>query len=140
MKVVLDTNVLVSALMRAGFTRTLLVHPGLEPVTPEYAWDEVQRHLPSIAKRMGLGIEQVRLAAGLLLGHVKTVPREEYAQEMARAAELLKDVDPDDVPFAALALATGLPLWTQDKALLDCADFPTIASQELARRLGLGAD
>jgi predicted nucleic acid-binding protein len=139
-KVVLDANVLVSALMRDGFTRTLLVHPDLKLVTPEYALAEVLRHLPSLAKRMPVPIQQARLTLELLLGHVTTAPHEDYGGEMRRAEEILRDIDPDDAPFAALALAAELPLWTQDNALLACADLPTITMHDLARRLGVGAD
>lgn len=140
MKVVLDTNVLVSALMRDGFTRTLLVHPDLDMATPEYALDEVQRHLPSLAQRMRVPVQQARLTLELLLGHMATVPHEDYRGEMRRADEILRDIDPDDAAFAALALATGLPLWTQDKALLNCTELDTITTHQLARRLGVGVE
>lgn len=107
MKAVLDTNVLVSALMRDGFTRTLLLHPDLSLVTPEYALEEVQRHLPGIAERMGSSVPQARLTVEMLLEHVQTVPAAEYREFEQRAEELLAAVDPDDAHFAALAMATA---------------------------------
>ena len=109
MKVVLDTNVLVSALMRDGYTRTLLLHPDLSLVTPEYALEEVQRHLPGIAERMRSSVQQARLTVELLLEHVETVPASEYREFQERAEALLAAIDPDDVQFAALAMAIARP-------------------------------
>ena len=140
MKVVLDTNVLVSALMRDGYTRTILLHPDLSLVTPEYALEEVQRHLPGIADRMRTSIQQARLTVELLLEHIETVPAAEYREFEARAEELIAAVDPDDVQFAALAMATGRPVWTQDKALLNCSGLMTISTPQLARELGIGGE
>ncbi len=136
MRLVLDTNVLLSAVMRDGFTRALLIHPEVELVMPEYALDEVDRHLPAIAERMGVPVGTARLTLAHLLSNVQTVPREDYAQEMRRADEALKDLDPDDAPFLALALSTGEPLWTQDKVLLAGRQVPTVSTPELAKRLG----
>lgn len=122
--------------MRDAFTRALLIHPQVELIMPEYALDEVDRHLPSIAERMDVAIEQARLTLDLLLSGVETVPQEDYTDQMARADAVLEDLDPDDAPFLALTLATGDPIWTQDKALRESEDVPTVSTQELAQRLG----
>ena len=137
MRVVLDTNVLLSALMRDGLTHTLLLYPDLDVVMPEFALEEVYRYLPSFAKRMGIATPQARLTVELLLGHVETVPHEDYSHEIQRADEILRDVDPDDAPFAARAFATSLPIWTQDNALQNCKGISTISTMDLAKRLGV---
>lgn len=136
MRLVLDTNVFLSALLRRSFTRAALVHPRLELIMPEFALAEIARHFPAIAERMGVPADAARLTLELLLGNVRTVPLTEYASHMRSAEDLVRDVDPDDAPFVALSLASACPIWTQDKALLDAKDIRTVSTQEVVRLLG----
>jgi predicted nucleic acid-binding protein len=46
---------------------------------------------------------------------VTRVPTESYAQFEEEARRLIGERDPEDWPTVALALALGLPVWTQDR-------------------------
>lgn len=42
-----------------------------------------------------------------------------YSSRIKEAFELMKDRDPKDTPFLALALQLGSPLWSNDKHFQD---------------------
>jgi predicted nucleic acid-binding protein len=135
-RLVLDTNILLAGLLRDGATRRLLLEPSLDLLVPEHALEEVERHLPDLARRMGLPVEQARLALGLLLERVDVVPKTAYDASIGEAEGLLRGSDLDDAPFLALALALGAPLWTHDKALHAQQRVPTLATRDVLSRVG----
>jgi len=57
------------------------------------------------------------------------IPKEEYATRLADAA--LISPDPDDVPYLALALTLGIPLWSNDKALKGQTNVKVLATSDL---------
>lgn len=44
MKLVIDTNILISALIKNSVTRELLLFPTMEFMLPEYALEEIENH------------------------------------------------------------------------------------------------
>jgi predicted nucleic acid-binding protein len=58
-----------------------------------------------------------------ILGSINIVPSEMYSSRIKEAIELMKDRDPKDTPFLALALQLGSPLWSNDKHF---QDFPEV--------------
>ena len=50
MKLVLDTNVLILALLKSSATRAILLHPSFEFFLPEFGLEEIRRHKPELRK------------------------------------------------------------------------------------------
>ena len=117
MRFVVDTNVLIAGLLRASTTRRILVHPDITFLVPESALDELDRHAPDLARRMGTSRSGVTKAFRELAERIEVVSHDRYAHEMGRARAAVADIDADDAPFVALALACDCPLWTLDRAL-----------------------
>lgn len=84
MKLIVDTNVLISALVKKSTVRELLLNPLFEFYVLEYCIEEIERHVGEISKRSGLSIENVYLLLGVLLASVQVVPAERIV-ERARA-------------------------------------------------------
>lgn len=111
MRFIIDTNVLISALLHDGIVRdTLLSSTGCF-ITPESCIREVWEHRRDWG---GGGQTEVSLKeeVELLCQTIVTVLPEEYYSKRIREARLLID-DPDDVPVVALALAVrNEGIWT----------------------------
>ena len=85
---------------------------------PEYLKVEVERHIPKIVQLSGLTEEQIRETIGLAYTRISFIADAQIPYEFyARTAPLVRDVDPDDLPFVALADYLGLRLWSGDTAL-----------------------
>lgn len=119
MKLVVDTSVLIAALMKKASVRELLLNPLFEFFVPEYCIEEIEGHVVEISERSGLSVENVYLLLGVLLASVQVVPVERVSKRMREAEKIMKKIDMDDVPFIALALSfPNDGIWTEDKHFL----------------------
>lgn len=113
MRLVIDTNIVLAALLKPSVTQRLLLSPSFEFFAPEYCAEELENHLSEIAKKMGKTPTEIRPALNILLTKITLLPKEEYAAFESKARFVLPD--PDDAPFLAVALKLGCPIWTSDK-------------------------
>lgn len=116
MKLVIDTNVLISALLKNSVTREILLFPSLEFFLPEYALEEVEAHKGSISKRSGLSEEEIDVILSVLLENITIIPATEISPNVAKADNLIGHIDPFDIPFVALALSVDNDgIWSNDR-------------------------
>jgi len=120
-RIVVDTNIVFSALMNANNTMgevLLNLQDELDFFAPELLRTELQRYTDKIRKASKLSDEQLVESATRILERITLVSEELINQSTwITAYSLTKDVDEDDTPFVALALELGAKLWTGDKKL-----------------------
>jgi len=118
-KLIVDTSVLIAALMKKSTVRELLLNPLFEFYVPEYCIEEIERHVGEISERSGLSVENVYLLLGVLLASVQVVPAERFSKRIKEAEKIMDKIDMDDVPFIALALSfPNDGVWTEDRHFL----------------------
>ena len=135
MRIVVDANVLISALIRDGKSREIILSDVFELVCPEYLGDELYRHREYIAKKSGLTPDEVALLFNLLLRRIKTVPEISYKDELKEAGSIIKS-DPDDVPYVACFLALKCDgIWTNDTHFSEGSRLIVYKTDALLRRM-----
>jgi predicted nucleic acid-binding protein len=82
-------------------------------VSPFTVADEVAEHLPAVVAKAKVNPSLALLALRAM--PVDWQPPEVYEPFREEALERIGARDPDDWPVVALALALGLPVWSQDK-------------------------
>lgn len=87
MPLVVDTNILISGLLRDGATRSVLLDPGRRLLVPAYALDEVDRHVPSLAQRMDAEEKRVRSILDHLTDEVEVAALGTYGDRLPAARE-----------------------------------------------------
>ncbi len=116
MRLVIDTGILISALLKDSATREILLLSSIEFLLPEYAFEEFERHKDKISKRSGLSMKDIDVLMTLLTENITIVPASKIKSYMEKASEMMGDTDSFDVPFIALALATdNNGIWSNDK-------------------------
>lgn len=136
MRLVLDTNVLIAALIKDSLTRTIFLLPGLEFLVPEHALDELRRHRGKILRYSRLTPDELDLLLELLLESVTVVSRERITPHLKAAEALIGDKDPNDVPFVALALAENNDgIWSNDRVFEQLPGLTCWTTAELKRYL-----
>lgn len=133
MKLVVDTNVLLSALIADSVTRTLLGAVDDPLVTPVGLKRELCRHGELVREKSGLSETELEELTNRLLGHVEFVPDSELEAFREEAAEELADVDPDDVIFLAAALAVDGGIWSDDRHLREQDLVPVVTTEDVFR-------
>jgi len=115
MKLVVDMNILFSFFKKYSFTRRLLVNPGLELYSSEYALDEIKKYLDEIMLKSKIDIHVFELYRRILFWFVRFVPISEYKNFKSKAESITPD--PNDTQYFALALSLKCPIWSNDKRL-----------------------
>jgi predicted nucleic acid-binding protein len=116
---VLDANILIRYVIGQKVPALLTAYTGvIDFLTPETAFIEARRHLPSIlrARRASATAElAATVAFDALARFVSSVPVANYAPMRAAALARIGSRDPDDWPVIACALLLNCPIWTEDR-------------------------
>jgi len=115
MTIILDTNIVISALIRNSVVRKILLLPTLNFLLPEFAIEEIYHHKSKICKLSRIGKEELELLISLILQNVNVMSSDEILPYYDKAVKIIGEIDMGDVPFVALALATQNDgIWTND--------------------------
>lgn len=114
MKLIIDTNIIFSALLKDGFTRSLLVSDSLDLYIPNYVFQELHKHIPTIIKKTGLPRNNITEMLTLLENSF-TILCPPPIKFLMAAESIMDSIDPKDTPILASALHKDIPLWSDDK-------------------------
>ena len=133
-RLVVDTNVVFSALVADGATGGLLLSGAFSLFVPEFFEQELENHREEIRRKTGLGDEEFPTLLDLLFEDVTTVPKTRFEADLPTARELIGDVDRDDAPFLALALHLDADVWSDDSDFQEQAEVRSGRTHELIER------
>lgn len=119
MKLVIDANVVISALIADSKTRELIVTLEPDLLTPAFVHDEVENYEDLIVEKSGMEPDRVAQFIDLLFQYIEVVPADDFYPAIERADEAIGDTDPDDVLYLACAIANDAAIWSDD------SDFDT---------------
>ena len=114
MKLVVDANVVISALIADSKTRELIVTLEPDLLTPEFVHDEIENYGELIVEKSGMTPDRVAQFVDLLFQYIEAVPASEFYPYIEEADAAIGDTDPDDVLYVACALTTDANIWSDD--------------------------
>lgn len=116
MKLVVDTNVIMSALIKNSTTRALLLNPQHRFYLPEFAIDEIKSHNDLIISKSGLKAREIGQIFDLLATNLEIVAIETIAPRLEEAKLAMKEIDESDAPFLALSMSIDCEgIWSNDE-------------------------
>lgn len=123
MKIVVDTNIIFSAILNTnGKIGDLLLNsePNLEFYTVTYLRIEIEKHKSKLIEISGLNTTQLEEAKTLVFSKITFISEEVIPYQFwMESAKIVRDVDMDDIAFVALSkYMENIKLWTGDKKLL----------------------
>jgi predicted nucleic acid-binding protein len=137
-RIVVDANVIASALLKDSFTRKLLLHDCTPKLfAPMFLENELLKYTKFFSKKTGLPKKKIKLLLEKLFkeGNITLVPKKEYAEFMGKAKEF--SPDPQDTVYFALALKLSCPIWSQDSALKKQFFVKIYSTTELSKKIEL---
>jgi predicted nucleic acid-binding protein len=114
MKLVVDANVVISALIADSKTRELIVTLEPDLLTPGFVHDEIKNYTDLIVEKSGLSPERVTQFIDPLFQYIEVVPAEEFYPHIEAGEAAIGETDPDDVLYVACALAKDAAVWSDD--------------------------
>lgn len=116
MRLVIDTSILISALLKDSATREILLFSSIDFLLPEYTFEEIEKHKDNISIRSGLSREEIEIVLSLIIENITIIPASKLEPYMEKAHKIIGSIDPFDVTFVALALSTDNDgIWSNDK-------------------------
>ena len=114
MKLLVDTNILISALIKDGATRKLLFHLDAELLTIALLEQEIENYQAIILEKAEIDILIFNRIFETLKARITFLEDDLFIPFMPFASEIMDPIDPGDTPFLAAALATGAEIWSDD--------------------------
>jgi predicted nucleic acid-binding protein len=116
MKLIVDTSILVAALLRKSTTRKILFHPLFKFYAPEFISGEVLKHEDELVAKSGLTKHRFDMIMKRITQKISIVEKHEFEGHMRNALDIMGDIDKDDAPFIALALSfENDGIWSNDR-------------------------
>jgi len=105
LKIVIDSNILFSALIKDSITRRIILDYENQFLFPSYIFEEMEIHKTELLTKSKMKEKDFEELLSLLLRKVIIIPNEILLHYKKEAYQIIKDIDPDDVTFIACALA-----------------------------------
>jgi len=115
MELILDANILFSALIKNSVTAELIFEEDLQLYTADFIIDEFFKYEDLILKKTKRTKEQFVQIMHMLKDIINVLPEEEYYEFMEKAAMI--SPDEKDTAYFALALKLKCAIWSNDKKL-----------------------
>ncbi len=132
MKVLVDTNRIIAALIRKGTTRDILFDENFEFVTPDFTITEIKEHEDELRKKTKLTKEEFDVLLALIFEHIRIIPYEKYKMFIEKYKSEISDQD--DVPHLAASIATKAEgIWAHDPHFLEQHKMKVFTNIDLLR-------
>ena len=132
MKIVIDSNVLFSALIKDSATRKLILEYDDFFLFPEFIFEEMEKHKEELFKKSKMENKDFGRLLQIILKKVMIVPNEVLLPHKKEALEIVKSIDLDDAAFIACVLAyPNSILWSDDKKLKKQTKVRVLSTQEI---------
>src|SRR3989344_3215418 len=116
MKIVVDTNRILAALLSKGDTRKIILSSNIEFYTLDYVTEEINKYMNYILEKTRMDKKDVDLLLSLFMQNITIIPEEDIKTNMKKALEIMKRVDSKDAPIVACALSVKKSIiWSEDK-------------------------
>ena len=137
MRLVVDANILIAALLKDAITRELLLEETIEFIAPEHLLNEIKHLLknPKIRKRLKLNDDELYELSSAILSRIDFIPEKIFLPLIKQSLSLVGH--PEDSPYVALSLAFDIPIWSNDSALkeLSSPKITVLTTSELIKLL-----
>lgn len=131
MKIIIDTNILLSALIRDSTTRKVLMKSKHIFYYPEISMKEVRKHKPEVIRKSGIDEHTYNKILAMFMKKIILITDEQIIEKIDVAKDMISD--PDDVVFVASCLAVpGSIIWRDDKHF-DNIGLPVVKSNIMCR-------
>lgn len=133
MKLIVDSNVLFSSLIKDGKTAELLLDFSLNLYSPEFIFQEFEKHKNEILEKTRRTEQEFNEILDILKTIIKIVDKKDIEPFFKKAKEL--SPDPDDYMYFALALKLNCPIWSNDKRLKHQNIVRIYSTEDLVKEL-----
>ncbi len=132
MRVVVDANIVISALLGSKVTVGLMLSDDHELYSPKVIIAEISKHKEELCQKAGYSLKEFDSILNALLKFIKTVDYGFYEEFMDDAVKAIGERDIKDADYIACASSLGAEfIWTNDKDFRSQELIPVKTTKEL---------
>ena len=133
MEVVLDANIIFSALIKDSYIRHFLLLSGYAFYLPEFVFEEISKHINTLIEKTMLTETEIKqiLDEIILRTNIKILPFAEFEEYAEKAKQI--SPDPNDIHYFALALKLKCFIWSNDKKLKEQNVIKIYSTEEIMK-------
>lgn len=135
MKLVVDSNIFFSSLIKEGRTKELLLDLSLDLYAPEFILEEFEKHEQEILDKTNRTKEEFNNILSIIEEIINLVPKEDFEDCLVEAEKI--SPDPDDVMYFALALKLNCSIWSNDKNLKKQDKIKVYSTEEIIEKFSI---
>lgn len=129
MKLIVDANIIFSALIKNATTREIILLSTYEFYIPEFIFTELKKHFLELEEKTGLNKNRLNEILNEFFSIIRIIPFEEYSSKILEAEKICPDKD--DIDYFALALKFNCGIWSNDKILKEQDKIKVYNTKEL---------
>jgi predicted nucleic acid-binding protein len=132
MNIVIDSNILFSALIKDAVTRRMILNYDGFFLFPSYIFDKMHVHKAELLEKSGMNAQEFDKLLHILLKKVFIVPHEVLQNYKVEASMIIREIDINDTLFIACALAyQDSVIWSNDKNLKKQSRIKVLNTSEM---------
>ena len=113
MKLAVDSNRVIAALVKDSTTRKILFDKNFEFVTPDCTITEIQEHKEELNAKTNLSDAEFDILLALIFENITIILKSDYGDYLDECKSDISDAD--DIPVLAVAIATKAEaIWAHD--------------------------
>ena len=113
MKIVVDSNRVIAALIKESTTRKILFDENFEFIAPDFIKTEINKYKVDIIKKAEINKEEFDILLSLIFDNIKIISEKEYGEFIQEIK--LEASDPKDIPYLAVSLShKSEGIWSHD--------------------------
>ena len=112
---IIDSNILISSLIKKGLTREILTNSNINFLFPEQGLEEIYFYKSEIIKKAKISEKEFDVLLLRLLKYVRLIPTNIFINFKYRADKIIGHIDRKDTVFIAAALALNCSVWSDDR-------------------------
>jgi predicted nucleic acid-binding protein len=132
-KIVIDTNILLSALIKDSITRHLIIALNVSFYYPEPSFDEILRNKQEILDKSKVAEESFNTTLLTLFRYINIVKKEDIEKYIRKADSVMGSIHKNDIIFIAAALSQDAAIWSNDKDFKRQKEIPVVTTQEIVK-------
>lgn len=116
MKLVIDSNRVMAALIKDSLTRKMILNDRFDFIAPDHIMTEILKHRGYLTDKSGMSDNEFDIVLLSLMDKVELIPSEVFEDKMIFAEDIMRDIDLKDSPFLALGMACNVDgIWSEDR-------------------------
>ena|SRR3989344_4964024 len=136
MDIVVDTNIIISALLKDSKIREIIVSSKDKLLVPEITFQEIEDHKNELIEKSRLYREEFNTLILKLKEYLIIVPNKELLKYWGESELIIGSIDEDDIFIIASSLVNNnCPIWSNDKHFQMQSTIRIFNTEEMIKRI-----